>query len=332
MTNEHPFRKVEGSPEDENGAARQPNDPKLPPLYTRTPEYKERQRSRRRLRGAFQIVLLLALIGGVWYAWPWLSEQSAKLARIPEIQKALAVVEQRATDVEEELRLRRADWAGLRERLAGFDRRIDDGVAGAKRHAETVTAGVEKRIDGRLNATAAQLEDSLAQVRAAQDAESGRLAALRGEVNQLRDELGNTRLAAGRNRDETRGEFRNIQDRLEHGDERLAAISDRLHRDRIDFEVAKNVSREVAPGILLQLTATDVRRSRFKGWMRLTPEGRTMWFQDQGLNQPVLFYQKGTSQAGQLIITRVSKNDAVGYVLLPRPEQKTGGEAQVSGG
>lgn len=328
MTNEHPFRKVQPAPEGENGAAWRPNDPKLPPLYARTPEYEQR----RRLRGVFQIVLLLALIGGVWYAWPWLTEQSAKLARIPEIQKALAVVEQRATDVEEELRLRRADWAGLRERLAGFDRKLDDGLAGAKRHAESVSAGIEKRIDGRLNATAAQLEDSLAKIRAAQDAESGRLAALRGEVNQLREELGNTRLAADRNRDETRGEFRNIQERLEHGDERLAAISGRMHRDRIDFEVAKNVSREVAPGILLQLTGTDVRRSRFKGWMRLAPEGRTMWFQDQGLNQPVLFYQKGTSQAGQLILTRVGKNDAVGYLLLPRPEQKSGGEAQVSGG
>ena len=57
-----------------------------------------------------------------------------------------------------------------------------------------------------------------------------------------------------------------------------------------------------------------------------------MWFQDQGLNQPVLFYQKGTSQAGQLVITHIGKNSAVGYVLLPRPEQETGGEALVSGG
>ena len=332
MTNEHLFRKVERTPEDDNGAAWQPNEAKLPPLYTRTPEYEERQRTRRRLRGALRVVLLLALIGGVWYSWPWLSEQSAKLARIPEIQKALAVVEQRATDVEEELRLRRADWAGLRERLAGYDRKIDDGLAGAKRHADNVSAGIEKRMDGRLSATAAQLEDSLAQIRAAQDAESGRLATLRGEVNQLREELGNTRLAADRNRDETRSEYRSIQDRLENGDARLAAISDKLHRDRIDFEVAKNVSREVAPGILLQLTGTDVRRSRYKGWMRLTPEGRTMWFQDQGLNQPVLFYQKGTSQAGQLVITHIGKNSAAGYVLLPRPEQETGGEAQVSGG
>ena len=50
----------------------------------------------------------------------------------------------------------------------------------------------------------------------------------------------------------------------------------------------------------------------------MIPDGRILWIRGQGIQQPVRFYSHKDERPYELVFTRVSKDSAVGYLLMPR--------------
>ena len=46
-------------------------------------------------------------------------------------------------------------------------------------------------------------------------------------------------------------------------------------------------------------------------------DGRILWIRGQGIQQPVRFYSHQDERPYEVVFTRVSKDSAVGYVLMP---------------
>jgi sortase A len=86
---------------------------------------------------------------------------------------------------------------------------------------------------------------------------------------------------------------------------------------RIGFTVSKNHSRELASGVSLGVTGTDVTSESVDGWMWLMPDRRTIWLRNQGAREPVVFYGHEDGKRRELLITSVSRDSATGYLLLP---------------
>ena len=87
---------------------------------------------------------------------------------------------------------------------------------------------------------------------------------------------------------------------------------------RIDFELSKGHSRELAPGISLGITRTDVAFRHVSGWMWVLPDRRTIWLRQQGAQEPVDFYGYNDGKKRELVITSVTKGSVAGYMLLPK--------------
>ena len=87
--------------------------------------------------------------------------------------------------------------------------------------------------------------------------------------------------------------------------------------DRIAFSIGKNHSRQLAPGISMGVTETDVADHRVSGWMWLMPDRRTIWLRNQPADEPVTFYGREDGKRRELRITTVTKNSAAGYLVLP---------------
>jgi sortase A len=83
---------------------------------------------------------------------------------------------------------------------------------------------------------------------------------------------------------------------------------------KIYFAVSKNHSQNVAPGISLGITQSEVAVQHVSGWIWLMPERRTVWLRSQGRRDPVIFYQGGRKR--ELVITSVAQNSAAGYLVL----------------
>ena len=97
----------------------------------------------------------------------------------------------------------------------------------------------------------------------------------------------------------------------------LDTLSQQFERRRVDFELAKNQNQEIVPEVALTVTGVDVSYQRINGWLRLAPDGRTLWVRGQGIQQPVIFYTQQDSRPYELVFTRVTENGAVGYLLVP---------------
>jgi hypothetical protein len=84
---------------------------------------------------------------------------------------------------------------------------------------------------------------------------------------------------------------------------------------RVRFEVLKSHRRELAPGISMGLTRTDVAGLRVDGWMWVMPDRRTIRLRHQRALEPVIFYRGGRKR--ELVITKVSVNSVSGYLIVP---------------
>jgi sortase A len=84
----------------------------------------------------------------------------------------------------------------------------------------------------------------------------------------------------------------------------------------IRFSVNMNHSRELAPGISLGLTNTDVPEHRVNGWMWLLADRRTIWLRDHDSNEPVVFYGSQDGKRRELRITSVTPSSVEGYLAV----------------
>jgi hypothetical protein len=91
---------------------------------------------------------------------------------------------------------------------------------------------------------------------------------------------------------------------------------------RVDFEVSKNHESSVAPGISVQVNSTDVTYQRLNGSV-LASDGHTVWLRQLKVQEPVFLTSLADGRTRELVITRVNKTGAVGYVLMPAQDAAT---------
>jgi len=84
---------------------------------------------------------------------------------------------------------------------------------------------------------------------------------------------------------------------------------------RITFEVGRNRSRELAPGISLGLTSTDPTHRTVDAWLWLMPDKRAIWLRDQSEGSPVGSQTAGRSGKWKLVVTQVSQTSVRGYLM-----------------
>jgi len=86
---------------------------------------------------------------------------------------------------------------------------------------------------------------------------------------------------------------------------------------RVTFEVSEGHSLQVSPGISFGLTGIGLSHLRVNGWIWVMPDRRTIWLRDQGTQDPVVFYGYLDGKRRELVITRVTTNSVIGYVMVP---------------
>ncbi len=255
-------------------------------------------------------VLFLTLIGAATYGYLALDKENIQLGQIPEVAESVKLVGGRMAAAEARLREMSFDWQALQQSFAELDKKVDSRTRATRKYAEKVTAQLESRLQNRMDERAAGLEARVRELQSEQQTDRARLAELRHELSGVQSELSAVRHQAGQ-------DFDGLSQRVAANEQQLTELDQDLDTERVDFEVVKKRQHELAPDISFQVTKTDVRYQQFSGWIRYAPEGRTLWVRDQGVQQPVTFYTRQGDQMYELVVTRVTKDSAVGYMLLP---------------
>lgn len=282
------------------------------------------------------VLCLFALLGcAAWYWYPSLAKYQRMIAELPVVRESISAIGPRLSGMEKQMH----SWVSLQE---GLDKRLTavENTVGAKLRAsveQVRRASVEQvrearealaaRLNAELSSRDIAIDARFAQMEAKSEAERAALESIRTELTQLKQSADQqqTRMASLEQNSSADKEL--LQQRLEGVRDNLQAeqkeLASKIEMKRLNFEVSTNRSQELAPGVSLRVTKTNVSRKRVNGWMWILPDRKTIWLRDQGAMQPVIYYSSADGRRRELVFTQVTQGGAVGYLLLPADAEAT---------
>jgi DNA-binding transcriptional MerR regulator len=290
----------------------------------------ERARRRHHFLTAFLILLTLALAGVAWYAYPILQRHDMTLSQIPatltDVQKDLFGLGERAKAADAKL----DDWSNRQEELRGqLNKARGDLMAridSAKKQASEASTALGERIRSEVGTQLDNVKTQLARLETSREGDREQIARLQQELTQVRSqvqqqgqEIASVQGRVDKNAASSEQEIAGVKATQQRDRGDFDAYADKFAVKRLDFEVTKNHSSSVAPGIALQVNATDVSYQKVSGSV-LTPDRHTIWLRQLKVQEPVFLTSFADGRTRELVITRVNKTGAVGYVLVPAQE------------
>lgn len=252
-------------------------------------------------------VLAVALGALVFYGYRIFKTQDARITQVFASQGTLTALGQRADAAESKLRDLAGDWQGLGQRVTKLEGRVAADAKQTRAYAQMLTQQLHEQITAEMDARTSPLDARLRQVESEEASQRAQMAQL--ETN-LKQEISAVREDAGR-------DLSGVRQEAESNARDVSAISQKLDRQQIDFEMAKGQTKQLAPGISLRIRGVNAARERYHGTLSLLQDHRTIWLRDQSANQPVRFVPNHGGEAYELVVTDITKKAVAGYLLAP---------------
>src|SRR5437867_6620507 len=267
------------------------------------------------------VVVVAAGVGIAWWCFPYFAKRAATPAIQVSAQTEPDHYADRLNSIEEKLSAWAKDKVGIMDRIAQVEKSMSAGVRRARSEATAMVEGVKRD----MNQGMETIQSKLAGIESAQNETHDQVAKLQEDLATAQHDLAaaqqaNTQIANHLMQVEqaqgiTQGQVSRLQNRMLESDNRIDALSYQVDRRRVDFELKKDQADEVASGIHLTLTRTDVAHQKVDGWVQVA--GRFIWLHEANSQQPIPFAGAGEQRAYQLIFTRIEDGAAAGYLLVP---------------
>jgi len=225
------------------------------------------------------------------------------------------------------------DWGTRQEELRGqLNKARADLMARvdlAKKQASDASAALIQRARSDFATQVDSIKTQLAKIETSRESDREQIAQLqeelvhvRSQMNQQGQELASIQGRVTQNAATTEQGFAAVKTTQKQDRQDFDAYADKFAVKRVDFEVSKNRETSVAPGISVQVNSTDVSYQRLNGSV-LASDGRTIWLRQLKVQEPVFLTSFADGRTRELVITRVNKTGAVGYVLMPAQDAAT---------
>ena len=284
-----------------------------PPDYINSQGQLSSQRSNGGLWLALMI-LVLALAGASAYFYLSLRNNNISLSDVTRMLQSINTLGGRIGASEAKLRDLTASWDGLTNDLAELDSKVDSGLRATRNQTRELVGQAAGRLQAELDQKGQVVDARLNNVESMQNQDRAQLAQLndqlRAQVASLREQLTAAQENTGR-------DLAGLQGQVNEGQGNLHTLAQQLHREKVLFEIEKDSHAELVPGVTLTVLKTDASYQRFRGYISLTNEGKTLWLNNLSAKEAVDLYAQRYSHPYSLIVTTVNKDEVVGYLLLP---------------
>ncbi len=260
------------------------------------------------------MILVFALAGASAYFYLSLRNNNISLSDVTGMLQSINTLGGRMGAAEAKLRDLAANWDAMANQLAELDRKVDSSLRATRNQTRELVGQAAGRLQAELDQQGHIVNARLNNVESMQGQDRAQLAQLndqlRGQIASLREQLTAAQESTGR-------DLADLQGQVSEGQGNLHALAQQLHREKVTFEIVKGSPEELAPGITLTVLKTEVSYQRFRGYISLTDEGKTLWLNNQSAKEAVDLYSQRYSHPYSLIVTTVSNDGVVGYLLLP---------------
>ena len=264
-----------------------------------------------RILWAVTVLTLAGLIAAGAYGYWVIGSHGGKLNLLPAMQDQLVAAGRRISAAEDAVRSWTSEREAWAKRLNKVEARVDGALRAARKNAEEIAARTEQRVQAQLDERTTNLQAKVDRIQAAEQSVDTRLSSMQGQLNQmqaaneqeverLREEVRQAREAGNATLADLDRQIARVDQRSDESRSDLESLHRRVDRERIGFEVAVNHDRELAPGVNLDVSHTDISHQRFDGWVWLMPDRRTIWIHGRGLAAAVGVLQPGRRPAARV--------------------------------
>ena len=274
-------------------------------------------------RGIWSVAAILLTIGLVGASTWWLNSelktQGSSVAKLLGMQQTVDSLGRRMIGAETALSLLPAEMNKVTGRVDALDKKVAAAQKAAVARPAVSTPASPAVAE--LGTSVAQLNEQMAKLQAQHEDDAAKIESLRGDLASTRQETAQ-QLAAVKSGipHDAMPAVAGLQSAVDRNEAGITSLANKMDRDRQDFEVHEDRVVEVVPGVLLTIRETNVGRQEVSGWVYLENDRRVVYLKNHGLLQPITVFGVYGKDSYDIVITRVRKNDAVGFVLSPKTE------------
>ncbi|HUJ40792.1 MAG TPA: hypothetical protein VLW54_09620 [Candidatus Acidoferrales bacterium] len=249
------------------------------------------------------IALLIPVAISVWALW---SSSNARQAARDAEQSATA-----------ENRTLRASMDQLQQQLTTSEQQRQQAESQLATVSEQIhktqgAVGYTRRQNKELAAQLSDVQTNVGTVKQelASKANGADLDAVGNDVKGVRSDLD----AQKQNLQMARSEFGTLIARNHEEVEQLRHMG---LRDYYEFTLSGKGDTQKVGGISIELRGTNTKHHEFT--VNLVVDDMKLQKKNRSINEPIFFYTSGSRQALELVINKVEKNKATGYLSAPKP-------------
>jgi small-conductance mechanosensitive channel len=100
-------------------------------------------------------------------------------------------------------------------------------------------------------------------------------------------------------------------------------------RDYFEFTVKRKAGAEKVGSIMVELKDTNTKKNQYT--INVLADDKSFEKKNRSVNEPIFFYTGGSKAALELVVNKVSKSTASGYLSVPKPAGTASASAAASG-
>jgi len=183
----------------------------------------------------------------------------------------------------------------------------------ARKQTKNSSANVDKKLTGLESSMNAKLDSK---------ASTDDLNKLNGDVNGVRNDLANT----NNNLQMARSEMGTLIARNHDEIDQLRRMG---QRDYFEFTLTRKAGAERVGSVQVELKDTNTKKNQYT--VNVLADDKSFEKKNRSVNEPIFFYTGGSHAALELVVNKVTKTTASGYLSVPKAAGATSASATNSG-
>ncbi len=183
----------------------------------------------------------------------------------------------------------------------------------ARKQNKSATTAVDKKVDNLATSVKAEL---------ATKASSDDMSKLNGDVTGVKGDLDATKNSIQMARSEMGTLIARNHDEIDQ----LRRMG---QRDYFEFTVQRKGGATKVGAIRIELKDTNLKKNRYT--INVLADDNSFEKKDRSVNEPIFFYTGGTRSALELVVNKVTKTTATGYLSAPKAAGAASASAATSG-
>jgi small-conductance mechanosensitive channel len=245
---------------------------------------------------AVAIVAVLSLIG-LGVGWSAISHaNSVEQFTQASVKQTNDTLGQRLAKTEEQNQQLQSDLKVVTDKLNV----TQSDLIAARKQTKNATVAYEKKLTGLQSSVKTEL---------ATKANADDVNKLNGDVNGVKGDLDATKTSIQMARSEMGTLIARNHDEIDQ----LRRMG---QRDYFEFSLTRKAGAQKVGSIQVELKDTNVKKNRYT--VNVLADDKSFEKKDRSVNEPIFFYTGGSRAALELVINKVTKTGATGYLSLPK--------------